>query len=226
MRVLYVCTANICRSASAEAMLRDAGVPGVEVMSAGTLAASGSPGCPMAPALEGRATQHRSQRLTQEMITAADLVLTAAREHGSEVLAAQPAARSRTFTIRQSGRLARWVLDMGLVDAARLRQQDPQGWAEGIAEGDPRRQVAPLPADEAARTRWLVEELDAARGMAPTPVPEAPVRKRGRRAADPEVHPDDVPDPHVLGTGWHGPAYEQIREATGDLVAVLRAISP
>ncbi len=38
MKVLYVCTANICRSPSAEALLRRAGVPGVEVASAGTAA--------------------------------------------------------------------------------------------------------------------------------------------------------------------------------------------
>ena len=114
---------------------------------------------------------------------------------------------------------------MGVVEAARRRQEDPQGWAQGIAEGDPRLQVAPLPTGETGRTQWLVEELDAARGMAPAPVPEPPSRKWGRRPADADVHPDDVPDPHMLGTGWHGPAYEQIREATGNLVAVLRAVS-
>jgi hypothetical protein len=34
--------------------------------------------------------------------------------------------------------------------------------------------------------------------------------------------PDNVPDPHVLGAGLHGVAYEQLRESTQALVRLLR----
>lgn len=201
-------------------MLRDANLPAVEVHSAGTLAATGSPGCPMSPALEGRADEHASQPLSVSLIGDADLVLAAAREHRAAVVAMDPRARVKTFTIRQAGRLAQWLLDAGMVDAAVDGPEvcDPQ---------DPRSRVAPMPAAEPARVRWVVEELDAARGMAAAPTPSQPQGRRwSRRSAEPEQHPDDVPDPHVLGMDWHGPAYEQLREATGQLVVLLQAIQP
>jgi protein-tyrosine-phosphatase len=170
----------------------------------------------MAPALEGRADQHSSQRLTADLIDAADLVLTAAREHRAEVVSMSAQARPKTFTVRQAGRLAQWLLDAGMVEAA--RRDDVL-----YEQGDPRMVVAPLPQGDQARTAWLVDELDAARGMAPAPSEPEPQRRWGRRATD-DQHPDDVPDPHVLGMGWHGPAYDQLLEATGQLVAVVRAM--
>jgi protein-tyrosine-phosphatase len=213
MKVLYVCTANICRSPAAAALLREADLPGVEVVSAGTHAAVGSPACSVVRELPG----HESQPLTPALIEPADLVLTAAREHRTAVIDMYPAARSRTFTIRQAGRLAQWLLDAGMVDAARH--------GGDFADGDPRQFVAALPAMAQARARWVVEELDAARGMAPAPVaPEPNGRRWGRRAVDPQVHPDDVPDPHVLGTGWHEVAHDQLRDSTEQAVGLLRAV--
>ncbi len=213
MRVLYVCTANICRSPAAAALLREADLPGVEVVSAGTHAAVGSPACSVVRELSG----HESQPLTPALIEPADLVLTAAREHRTAVIDMHPAARSRTFTIRQAGRLAQWLLDAGMVDAA-LHGGD-------FADGDPRRLAAALPTAAQARARWVVEELDAARGMAPAPVASEPHGRRwGRRAVEPQVHPDDVPDPHVLGADWHEPSHEQLRESTEQVVRLLRAV--
>lgn len=217
MRILYVCTANICRSASAAALLRDAGLPGVQVASAGTFAADGGPGCPHAPALAGRGEQHRSQRLTAEHVRWADLILTAAREHRTAVLDFDRQARDKAFTIRQAGRLSQWLLDAGMVAAAR------QAVPDLFDEGDPRRLVTPLPADVEHRTGWLLAELDAARGMAPIPPPPVPAGRR-RRRADEDQHPDDIPDPHVLGLGWHDLANEQLQESTGALVALLREV--
>ena len=43
MKVLFVCTANICRSPSAEALARAAGLPDVVFGSAGTHATGGEP---------------------------------------------------------------------------------------------------------------------------------------------------------------------------------------
>ena len=213
MKVLYVCTANICRSPAAAALLREAGLPTVEVVSAGTQAVVGSPACSIVRELPG----HDSQPLTAGLIESADLVLTAAREHRTAVVEMYPAARTRTFTIRQAGRLAQWLLDAGMVDAARH--------GGDFEDGDPRRLVAALPATAQARSRWVVEELDAARGMAPAPVAPAPNGRRwSRRVVEPQGHPDDVPDPHVLGTSWHAVAHEQLRESTEQVVGLLRAV--
>ncbi|MGH7569658.1 MAG: low molecular weight protein arginine phosphatase [Gemmatimonadales bacterium] len=92
-RILLVCTGNICRSPLAEAImhrvLRDRGVDGVEVGSAGTGAWDG------APASEGAylvglergldLSGHRAQLLTRELVEQADLILTMARHHRARV---------------------------------------------------------------------------------------------------------------------------------------------
>lgn len=206
-------------------MLRDANLPDIDVQSAGTVASTGSPGCPMSPALEGRADQHTSQPLTPSLVTAADLILAAAREHRSAIVAMDPHARQKTFTIRQAGRLAQWLLDTGMVEAAKRSSVD--GPAVVYEEGDPRGFVEPLPQEEHAWAGWLVGELDAARGMASAPTPPEPQGRRwSRRSTESEQHPDDVPDPHVLGMDWHGPAYQQLRESTEYLVLLLRAVQP
>lgn len=177
MRILYVCTANICRSASAERLLLDAvvGSPelaGIEVRSAGTHAMPGSPGCSMAPALTDHAAEHRSQALTADLVAWADLILAAARDHRPSILELAPESRARTFTIRQAGRIANWIVDSGIVEAGRERSgsgQGPDAWAGGFPLGDPRRDVPRLPDDPAARRLWVVAEMDAARGLAGAP---------------------------------------------------------
>ncbi len=220
MRVLYVCTANICRSPSAQQVLRAAvaDVPqlaGIEVASAGTAARLGAPGCTAAPALARYAHDHQSQPLTAELLAWADLVLPAAREQRSTILGLAPTSRTRTFTIRQAGRIADWLVDAGMVTAARERGHGARhavSWAERFPPGDPRRDVQSLPDDPVQRWPWLVSELDAARGQAGAPPKD-------------EGHPDDVPDPHVLGTGLHALAYEQIKASTDALARLLREVA-
>jgi protein-tyrosine phosphatase len=251
VRILVVCTANICRSPSVQRLLvdalaEDAACAGIEVRSAGTLAIAGAPGCTLAPALAGRAEDHRSTPLTADLVDWADLILTAARDHRSAVVTMVPAARTRTFTVRQAARIADWLDEAGMLDAARQRAATPEGWSERFPPGDPRREVLPLPQDPDARWGWLVEELDAARGVVSAAVlgvgPEAGegaagsegangrgrrwLRGRGAPAAPPEwMHPDDVPDPHVHGMHLHPMAHESIVEATGSVAALIRWVA-
>src|SRR5882724_3677292 len=92
-RILLVCTGNICRSPLAEALLlrtlKERGIEGVEVSSAGTGAWDG------APASEGAylvglergldLSGHRARLLTRELVEEADLILTMARHHRARV---------------------------------------------------------------------------------------------------------------------------------------------
>jgi protein-tyrosine phosphatase len=110
-----VCTGNICRSPMMERILRDAlgqcGAGDVAVVtSAGTWAQAGEPMQPFAAdTLTERgidAARFRATPLTEELVRSADLVVTATREHRSQVVGLVPGAVRRTFTLLELARIA------------------------------------------------------------------------------------------------------------------------
>lgn len=110
LRVLFVCTANICRSPYMElrAKAMTAGRSDVEFSSAGTHGFRAHHVDPtMAVVLADRgidedaAEAFASRRLTREMINEADLVLTAEASHRAFVLEEVPAAFRKAFTLGQ-----------------------------------------------------------------------------------------------------------------------------
>lgn len=115
-RVLHICTGNICRSPLAEHLMR-AGLRdrlGAEadrfvIESAGTWGHTGSSMEPFA--LTTLATfghdgsTFQARELIAEHVVAADLVLTATREHRAAAVVLQPRAAKRTFTLREFDRL-------------------------------------------------------------------------------------------------------------------------
>lgn len=112
LRVLFVCTANICRSAYATVrseQLLGADAP-VRVSSAGT---HGWVDHPMDPPMaaevrsrHGDPSRFRSRRLTPEIIREADLILTAESLHRDFILDEWPGVFRRTFTLQQFADLA------------------------------------------------------------------------------------------------------------------------
>ena len=112
MRVLFVCSGNLCRSPLGAQVLtarlgRDA--PAFTVESAGTIAQDGAPMDGAAAAqsirLGGDPAAHRARYLTADIAGAADLVLTAERSHRAAVVSLAPRAAKRAFTIRQFARV-------------------------------------------------------------------------------------------------------------------------
>lgn len=89
MRILLVCTGNVCRSPLAEAIMRreleQRGIEEDTVMSAGTGAWDGAPASEGAylVALEHELdlSAHRARLLTRDLVKEADLILTMARHH-------------------------------------------------------------------------------------------------------------------------------------------------
>jgi protein-tyrosine phosphatase len=112
LRVVMVCTGNICRSPLAEQFLasqaREFSLP-ISVTSAGTHAMLGG----KMPEEIGRIllasgespAPHVPRQLTPEIILGADVILTATREHRKFAVSMAPRSATTTFTLRQFGRL-------------------------------------------------------------------------------------------------------------------------
>ncbi|MEJ3404882.1 low molecular weight phosphatase family protein [Rathayibacter sp. YIM 133350] len=113
LRVLTVCTGNVCRSPLAERLLEvrlaAAGVPAV-VASAGTGALVGEdmtePTAELVARYGGAQRPQRARQLTVAMLENADLVLTASRSHRAEAVSELPRANRYAFTLREFARLA------------------------------------------------------------------------------------------------------------------------
>ncbi|WP_211879742.1 arsenate reductase/protein-tyrosine-phosphatase family protein [Pseudarthrobacter albicanus] len=113
IRILTVCTGNICRSPVAERLLQ-AGLDQVEpgafrVRSAGTRAMVGEPAQPgsarIITAYGGTPEGFAARQLTPAILRDTDLVLTMAARHRGEVLQLDPSLLRRTFTIREFARM-------------------------------------------------------------------------------------------------------------------------
>lgn len=110
-RVLFLCVANICRSAYADVAARHRPIPGVEFASAGTHARSGNRmDPPMAAELVGGDPDaHRSQRLSSRLVNNSDIIITMAASQRDFVMDEFPSAARRTFVI---GHVVRELADL------------------------------------------------------------------------------------------------------------------
>jgi protein-tyrosine phosphatase len=112
--VLFVCTGNICRSPTAEALARREltrypGVP-IQVSSAGSHALEGNPAASrsmLAASARGAGLErHFARELTRRRVRTADLVLCMAAEHQPFVLSYDRSAANRTFLLATFARVA------------------------------------------------------------------------------------------------------------------------
>lgn len=132
--VLFVCVGNICRSPSAEVMLRHAsGNRNLRVASAGLGAMVGHEINPMAQKLLLRAgldgVGHRARQLDSVMLAKADLVLVMERSHLHHVAAIAPQASGKTFL------LGKWQAERDIPDPYRQSPQVFEYVYQLMAEG-------------------------------------------------------------------------------------------
>jgi protein-tyrosine phosphatase len=112
--VLFVCTGNICRSPTAEALARRelARYPGtpIQLSSAGSHALEGNPAASrsmLAASSRGASLErHFARELTRPRVRAADLILCMAAEHRPFVLGYDRAAAGKTFLLASFTRVA------------------------------------------------------------------------------------------------------------------------
>lgn len=114
-RILVVCVGNICRSPTAEVLLRDRLKDrGIHVESAGLAAIVGAPVDPVAESVlkdNGlSAAEHVARQLSREMVSAAAMVVAMDKRHISALQALSPEARGKTFL------LGRWQGELAIPD--------------------------------------------------------------------------------------------------------------
>ncbi|AMM33853.1 Low molecular weight phosphotyrosine protein phosphatase [Sinomonas atrocyanea] len=154
LRILTVCTGNVCRSPLAERLLQtgfDEICPdAVEVRSAGTHALVGADAEPgsraIASALGASLAGFSARQLTTPMLTGADLVLAMSTEHRAVILQLAPSAFRKTFTLREFAR----VLSGAALEKAEAASTASvrEAWLATIAEAAGRRQAGPAPDDD------------------------------------------------------------------------------
>ena len=148
--ILLLCTANVCRSVMAQALLsarlaaRGVAVP---VASAGLLASGRPPPPEVASVMAARGidvTGHRSRIVTADDLAAADLILGLGREHVRHAAVLLPGAWPRAFTIRELARRGRQA-------GARAAGEPLGDWLTRAADGRRRPDLlGSHPADDVA----------------------------------------------------------------------------
>ncbi|MFN7966049.1 MAG: low molecular weight protein-tyrosine-phosphatase [Acidobacteriota bacterium] len=111
MRVLFICSANICRSPVAAAYMRHLcevfGVTSVEVSSAGILGIEGHPVDPIAARLAKvrglELSEHRSRGVDAQDLANADEIVVMERRHRAWIAERAPDAVAKTILLRSAG---------------------------------------------------------------------------------------------------------------------------
>ena len=169
LRVLVVCTANVSRSPLGAAFLSkrlaDAGVV-ASVRSAGVMR-TGLPVDELS-VIVGRArgvdvAEHRPRRLTPAVLAeeGTDLVITMTRAHVREVVALDPSAWARTFTLKELARLVRRERFAGVGDAGSWAARFGAGrTVQGLLGADERDDIGDPYGGSLAVHRAIAKEID------------------------------------------------------------------
>lgn len=209
--ILFVCSANVCRSPTALALFKQRVIGNGEagrivLRSAGLDARAGTPGCRDAVSWLRRhgvdpqtVEEHRSVLLDEGLVKEADLILTTDRSATARVRRLRIDTRTRTFTLPEAAALSSYVL-----------RNRGDGGVEVVDSPD---------------LGNLVQEMDACRGLAERI--DRPARNpRGRTGGDGRWQ--DIPDAHT--SSWrvsHRVVLNQVSASVNRLAeAAMPSLSP
>lgn len=148
VRILTVCTGNICRSALAEYQLRDL-LPEFDISSAGTHAVVGwevpeqQVRIAQAHGLDA-ITDHQPRQVTAAMLQEADVILALTMEHRRQLARLSPISARKLFTLREFAALTAAVTEEDLQAARDDMVEDVATSAAASLRG-----VVPTPEDPA-----------------------------------------------------------------------------
>ncbi|MBA3035332.1 MAG: low molecular weight protein arginine phosphatase [Desulfobacterium sp.] len=109
MNILFICTANICRSFMAEyifkKMYSERGLSNISVMSASLIDMKGAPADPKAVEILkengiNSYFDHKSKLLTEDMIDEADMILVMTNQHKDKIVENFPDVKDKTFLLK------------------------------------------------------------------------------------------------------------------------------
>ena len=146
LRVLYVCTANICRSAYAD--VRSRSLVSADAVAFASAGVWGFDRAPLEELMAAQAVERgadlsgfRSQRLSPDLVAGSDLILTMARDHRTFILDDWP-GRSQDLHPQPVRRRARALPDAAAgvhaIEAVRARRNPPRRdgtWPTRTARG-------------------------------------------------------------------------------------------
>lgn len=111
-KILFVCTANICRSPMSEVILKEKlrknGITGISVSSAGLMDMGGGKAKEEAlktiESLGVDISYHRSRHLTADMVKDADMIVVMESDHRDKILNKYPEAKDKVFLLSNFGK--------------------------------------------------------------------------------------------------------------------------
>jgi len=106
MKILFVCTGNICRSPMAEAYFRDLckkSKKNVDVVSAGIFAGNNFPPSPEAVKIMSNynidISKHKSRQITEELVKSSDLIVAMTKSHRNTIIASFSFVSDKVFLL-------------------------------------------------------------------------------------------------------------------------------
>ena len=130
MKVMFICTGNICRSAMAEGMFRKMteNMGDIEVFSCGVYAETGDyatyNAVEAAKEYDADISSHRATNIREKKIKKMDLILCATNSHKQSVLYLYPGLKGKVFTMKEYTHIHKDGQDMDI--------KDPWGYDEYV----------------------------------------------------------------------------------------------